>query len=259
MSKIDRQWCSPPKSLKLSRNDVHVWRATLDRPAECVCQLAQSLSDDERLRAERFYFERDRSRFIVGRGLLRFILSRYLEIAANKLQFCYSSRGKPELIETSREYKLRFNVSHSQEIVLYAVTRDRSIGIDVEYIRPLPEAEQIVKSFFSLYEKSVFERLPPDQKQLAFFNCWTRKEAFVKAIGDGLSLPLDRFDVSLIPGEPARLLGIKGDNRALDHLRHRTCSNWSLQDITPIPGYVAALAVEGQSWNLSYWEWQEEG
>lgn len=247
MSKIDCQWCSPPKSLKLSSDDVHVWRATLDQPAEYVRQLKRSLSEDERLRAERFYFERDRSRFIVGRGLLRFILSRYLEIAANKLQFCYSSRGKPELVETSSAYKLRFNVSHSQEIVLYAVTRDRSIGIDVEYIRPMPEAEQIVKSFFSVYENSVFERLPLCQKQLAFFNCWTRKEAFVKAIGDGLSLPLDQFDVSLIPGEPARLLGIKGG----------TYSSWSLQDLTPVPGYVGALAVEGQRWNLSCWQWQE--
>ena len=248
MSKIDRQWCSPPKNLKLSRDDVHVWRATLDRPAEYVCQLKRSLSEDERLRAERFYFERDRSRFIVGRGLLRFILSRYLEIAANKLQFCYSSRGKPELVETSSAYKLRFNVSHSQEIVLYAVTRDRSIGIDVEYIRPMPEAEQIVNSFFSVYENNVFQHLPLCQKQLAFFNCWTRKEAFVKAIGDGLSLPLNQFDVSLIPSEPARLLGIKGD-------RSSTC--WSLQDLTLDPGYAAALAVEGQGWNLSCWEWQE--
>ena len=247
MSKICH-WCSPPKNFKLSSDDVHVWRATLDQPAEYVSQLAQSLSEDERLRAERFYFERDRSRFIVGRGLLRFILSRYLEIAANKLQFCYSSRGKPELVETSGAYKLRFNVSHSQEIVLYAVTRDRSIGIDVEHIRPMPEAEQIVNSFFSVYENNVFERLPLCQKQLAFFHCWTRKEAFVKAIGDGLSLPLDQFDVSLIPGEPARLLGIKGD---------RTCSSWSLQDLTPAPDYVAALALEGQSWNLSCWEWQE--
>ena len=248
MSKISH-WCSPPKSLKLSSDDVHVWRATLDRPAEYVRQLAQILSEDERLRAERFYFERDRSRFIVGRGLLRFILSRYLEIPANKLQFCYSSRGKPELVETSSAYKLRFNVSHSQGIVLYAVTRDRSIGIDVEYIRPMPEAEQIVNSFFSVYENNVFQRLPLCQKQLSFFNCWTRKEAFVKAIGDGLSLPLNQFDVSLIPGEPARLLGIRGD-------RSLTC--WSLQDLTLDPGYVAALAVEGQSWNLSCWEWQEK-
>lgn len=249
MSNIDRQWSSPPQSLKLLNNNVHVWRANLDQPAERLHLLRQTLCDDELQRAERFYFERDRARFVVGRGLLRFILSRYLEIAANKLQFCYSSRGKPELAETLNANQIRFNLSHSQELVLYAVTRDRSIGIDVEYIRPMPEAEQIVKSFFSTYENSVFQHLPPDRKQLAFFNCWTRKEAFVKAIGDGLSLPLDRFDVSLTPGEPARLLGIKGD---------RTYSTrWSLQDLTPAPGYAAALAVEGQGWNLSCWEWQE--
>lgn len=241
-------WHSPPIHLTLSSDDVHVWRASLDQPVECLQQLAQTLCADERIRAERFYFEQDRKRFIIGRGILRIILSRYLNIAAEQLQFCYGSRGKPDLVD-SGESKLRFNLSHSQGLVLYAVTCDRQIGIDVEYIRPIEEVEQIVKSFFSAQENAMWHNLPVHQRQTAFFNCWTRKEAFVKAVGDGLALPLNQFDVSVAPNEPAKLLAIKGD---------RSASNrWSMQDLSPAPGYVAAVAVEGHSWQLSCWEWSK--
>lgn len=244
-------WHLPPTNLILSSNDVHVWRATLDCSVECMQNLAQTLSADERTRAERFYFERDRKRFIVGRGVLRTILSRYSGIAAKQLQFCYGPRGKPDLAETSGVSKLQFNLSHSQELVLYAVTRDRLIGIDIEYMRPMESAGQIVKSFFSVRESAVWHSLPVHQQQTAFFNCWTRKEAFVKAVGDGLALPLDRFDVSLVPGEPARLLEVQGDRYASDR--------WSLQELTPAPGYAAAVAVEGHNWQMTCWEWQELG
>ena len=243
-------WNLPPLELTLSKSDVHVWRANLDQPAGLIQQLAEILSADEVRRAERFYFEQDRVRFIVGRGLLRTILSRYLGIAANQLQFCYSSRGKPDLVQKLGGDRLRFNLSHSQGLVLYAVTRDRAIGIDVEHIRPIAEADQIVKSFFSDYEKTVYHNLPPHQKQAAFFNCWTRKEAFIKAIGEGLSLPLDQFNVSLTPGEPARLLKIKGD---------KASNQWSIQELTFDDNYASALVVEGNDWNLSCWEWQEKG
>lgn len=243
--------CNPPPiELTLSKSDVHVWRANLDQPPELIQQLAQILSADEVRRAERFYFEQDKERFIVGRGLLRTILSRYLGMAANQLQFCYSTRGKPDLVEHLGGGRLRFNLSHSQALVLYAVTRDRAIGIDVEYIRPIAEADQIVKSFFSDYEKTVYHNLPPYQKQVAFFNCWTRKEAFIKAIGEGLALPLDQFDVSLTPGEPARLLRIKGDEAS---------KHWSIKELTIDKNYASALAVEGHDWKLSCWEWQEKG
>lgn len=242
----DRMWNPPPIELTLSKSDVHVWRANLDQPAGCIKQLAQILSADELKRAERFYFEQDRVRFMVGRGLLRTILSRYLGMAANRLQFCYSSRGKPDVVEKLGGDRLRFNLSHSQGLVLYAVTRDRAIGIDIEHIRAIAEADQIVKSFFSDYEKTVYHNLPQCQKQAAFFNCWTRKEAFIKAVGEGLALPLDQFDVSLTPGQPARLLGIKGDEAS---------KYWSIHELTFDQNYASALAVEGNDWNLSCWEW----
>lgn len=240
--------CPPPTTLIISSSEVHVWRASLNRPAMQVQQLAQTLSADEQLRAERFYFEQDRKHFIVARGLLRTILSRYLGIAADQLQFCYGSRGKPDLID-SYGSRLRFNLSHSQGQALYAVTCDRLIGVDIEYMRPLHEVEQIVKSFFSTQENAVWRSLPLHQQQAAFFNCWTRKEAVIKAIGDGLALPLNQFDVSFAPGEPAKLLELRGD---------RSISNrWSLQDLTPAPNYAAAVAVEGHGWKLSCWEWLE--
>ena len=206
--------------------------------------MAQTLSADERVRAERFYFEHDRKRFIIGRGLLRTILSRYLDIEPLRLQFCYQSHGKPVLADFGAG-KLHFNLSHSQGLVLYAVTGEQGIGIDIEYVRPLPEADQIVKRFFSARESAVFKALPTAQKPQAFFNCWTRKEAYLKAIGDGLACPLDRVEVSLTPGEPPRLLSIAGT--PLDH--------WTLQELTPACSYVGALAVRGQNWHIACWRW----
>lgn len=239
-------WSFPPADLALSNNDVHVWRVSLDQPASRLQQLAQTLSADERTRAERFYFEKDRNHFIVGRGLLRTILGRYLDIEPGRLQFCYGARGKPALAETPGGSMLNFNLSHSQGLALYAVTCNREIGVDLECIRPMLEAEQIVLRFFSARENAVFRALPQSQKHEAFFHCWTRKEAYLKAIGLGLAQPLNQIEVSLAPGEPAKLLSIEG--------APQESSRWSLLDLKPASGYVAALAVEGSAWHLASWE-----
>jgi len=249
MKAFDSLWGLPPSDLALSSDHIHVWCASLDQPASCVQQFAQSLSADERVRAERFHFEQHRNRFIAGRGLLRMILSYYTGIEPSRLQFCYGPHGKPALTEASSSDRLCFNLSHSQELALFAVTRDREIGVDLECVRPISDAEQIAERFFSAQENAVFRALPRNQKQQAFFNCWTRKEAYIKARGEGLSLPLKQFDVSLIPGEPAKLLSIRGDPEE--------ASKWSLQALSPAPGYVAALAVEGHGWDLACWRWTE--
>ena len=141
MKAFDSLWGLPPSDLALSSDHIHVWCASLDQPASCVQQFAQSLSADERVRAERFHFEQHRNRFIAGRGLLRMILSYYTGIEPSRLQFCYGSRDKPALVETSGGGTLRFNLSHSQGLALYAVTRNREIGVDLERIRPISEAE----------------------------------------------------------------------------------------------------------------------
>jgi 4'-phosphopantetheinyl transferase len=127
------------------------------------------------------------------------------------------------------------------------VTCQRELGVDIECIHAIPDAEQIAARYFSAHENAVLRSLPANQKQEAFFNCWTRKEAYIKAIGDGLAQPLAEFDVALAPGEPARLLRIKDNAQA--------AARWSIQALTPAPGYVAALVVKGHDWQLKCWQW----
>jgi len=204
---------------------------------------------DERMRAERFHFEEHRECFIIRRGILRTILGYYLSVEPSRLQFCYGKNEKTALADTFGKGKVHFNLSHSEGLALYAFTRYREIGVDIEYIRDVPEMKQIVERYFSAREKDVFQVLPERKKKEAFFNCWTRKEAFIKSTGDGLSWPLDRFDVSLVPGEPARLLRIDGDSKA--------ASRWLIQDLKSAPGFAAAFAVEGRSWEVHYWQWAD--
>ena len=240
-------WQIPRTSLILSSNDVHLWRANLDQSDECVKQIAQMLSEEEQRKTERFHLDKDRKRFIVTRGVLRTILSRYLDVEPNRLRLGYCSLGKPYLVEKSNGEEICFNLSHSHNLSLYAFTRGRQIGVDIEYIHPITEADQIVARFFSSNEHAIWQQLPKGQKQEAFFNCWTRKEAYLKARGEGLSLPLDQFDVSFDPGKRAALLLTSG---ASDE-----SSRWLLRAIQPGPGYVAALVVEGHDWRLKCWEW----
>jgi 4'-phosphopantetheinyl transferase len=237
-------WNLPPAELNLSSNVVHVWRASLEQPALQVQQLAQTLSEDEQLRAKRFYFERDRKHFIVGRGMLRTILGHYANVEPNQLQFSYSDRGKPALVSTDIDSVLQFNLSHSNGLALYAVTRDRQIGIDLEHIRPISDIEQLTKRFFSPREYSVISSLPKSEQQVTFFEIWTCKEAYLKATGQGLA-QLQQVEVFLTDGETCQL-NIPTDPQA--------SPRWSLQKLAPANDYVAALAVEGHDWDLSCWQ-----
>jgi len=240
-------WAYPPPTIILGSNEVHVWRASLDEPPPQIDSFLHTLAADEQSRAERFYFQRDRERFITAHGVLRAILGFYLNRAPKCLSFCYSSHGKPALAWESGGDAIRFNMSHSHGVALYAVARGREVGIDLEFIRRDLEVEQIAERFVSRRETATLRALPTDLRKYAFFLCWTRKEAYIKATGEGLSLPLDQFDVSLIPGEPAALLSTQsGLDEAL---------RWSLQELTLASGYVAALAVEGRGWSLSCWQW----
>ena len=235
----------------LGCDEVHVWRAALDQTSSQIQRFLHNLAADEQARAGRFYFERDRERFIVARGVLRAILGGYLNRAPEGLSFCYSSHGKPALTGESGGDEIRFNVAHSQEVALYAVTRGRQLGIDVERIRFDLSVAEIAERFFSPREVATLRALPAELQRQAFFLCWTRKEAYIKARGQGLSLPLDQFDVSLAPGEPAAVLASQQDPS--------DASRWSLQELTPAAGYVAALAVEGHGWRLTCWQWPDSG
>lgn len=236
----DCKWLSKPADLKLSENQVHVWRAGLDLPTLQIEKLAQTLSPDEAERANRFYFERDRKHFTAGRGILRTILGQYLDLNPAQIQFCYTSRGKPGLANTGET--LYFNLSHSKGLALYGVSRDFNLGIDLEYMRPMSDLEQLAKRFFSIGEYTAIASLPDNEKQGAFFQAWTCKEAYLKATGDGLAGGLAEVEVSLIPGEAARLLSIAGNSQA--------ALSWSFHQIIPAPDYMAALAVAGKDWDL---------
>jgi 4'-phosphopantetheinyl transferase len=240
---INPEWRRPPPDLALSDWEIHFWRASLNLPPRRVRQLARRLSPDEEARAAAFCFDRDRQQFIVCRGLLRAIISRYLGVAGELIRFDYGAFGKPALANGSGEGSLRFNLSHSRGLALYAITRNREIGVDLEYIRPIANAEQIAARCFSAREQQTLRSLQPDQQPAAFFQYWTRTEAYVKATGAGLSLLLDSFDVSLaaLPGGAPRI--VSADTAAP--------SGWLFQTLTPHPGYVGGLAAQrppGQSW-----------
>ncbi len=249
MRKQDFLWDSRPPGQPLAGNDVHAWLASLDQPAACTQLLAATLSADEQSRAARFHFEKDRARYIAGRGLLRLILASYTNIEASDLQFSYGPYGKPALAAAHNAGMLQFNLAHAQGLALYAITRERAIGIDIEQVRPIADLEQLAARFFSGRENAVLRSLAPHEKRETFFRYWVRKEACLKAIGVGLAeVPLDRLDVSPASEGPLRMPGADGgpqDERS-----------WFRQDLMPAPGYVAALAVEGAGWHLECWQWQ---
>jgi len=235
--------------LPLTPDEVHLWRASLDVTAAHVTRLGRTLAPDEHERAARYRFERDRVRDIVARGTLRVILGRYLDLDAAGLRFVYGPQGKPALAPEhgADEDTLSFNLSHAGDVALYAVTRGRRVGVDVEQVVPDVAGSTVPEHTFSPHEVAVLRALPLDEQTAAFFRCWTRKEAYVKALGAGFSLDLTSFDVSLAPGDPPALLATRPDPTEAAH--------WSLHDVDAGPGYVAALVVEGHDIRLTYHDW----
>ena len=230
-------------------DEVHVWCVSLWDAATHPSRLRGSLSPDEISRAERFHRSRDREHFTARRGLLREILASYVKARPADLCFSYGAHGKPALAARPGERSVSFNLSHSHGLVLYAITAERAVGIDLERVRDGVECEQIAARFFSPSERSAFAALPLADRQAAFFRAWTRKEAYIKATGRGLSQPLDEFEVPVAPDQPAQLLSDRGDPAAP--------RRWSFQDLRPAEGYAAALAVEGHGWQLICRSWPQ--
>ena len=243
-------WAPPPINLTLCEDEVHVWRACLDHPGVDRKFLWQVLADNEQARANRFYFPIDRERFVVARGLLRIILSKYLGLGPEQLRFNYNEQGKPFLAkEHAQARSLSFNLSHSHGVALYAITCKREIGVDLEYIKPGFAEAEIIGQIFSPRELLQFKALPAGIRQQAFFNCWTRKEAFVKATGIGLSLAPNQFEVIFIPDELAALLYVPDGKVEI--------SRWDLRSLKVGTDYAAALAVEGHDWRIRCWQFDE--
>lgn len=241
-------WPSGIPEERIGSNQIHIWRASLNVSELQVKSLLEILSVDEIERAGRFHFERDQKRFIAGRGMLRQMLGLYLAIPPQDIRFKYASHGKPLIHTDSKHQVLHFNLSHSAGVVLYAFAHNQPIGIDLEGIKRKVEIEQIAKRFFSPEEIHSLQQVPPHIQSDLFFQYWTRKEAFLKAIGKGVSFPMEQVDVSAQSGQKWAPVNLKGDS--LEH------SNWYGRDLFLGQGYAGAIVTEGKGWEISCREYQ---
>jgi 4'-phosphopantetheinyl transferase len=239
------EWRPPPPERELGCLEVHVWIADLNIGSEHTWGLHSTLAIEERERAARFRFEKDRNHYIAGRGFLRHILSSYLKVIPSEVRFAYNDYGKPFLASGFAENKLRFNVGHSSGLALFGISSGREIGVDIERIRPDFATNDIADRFFAPEEVKELSLCDPAERPEAFFDCWTRKEAFVKARGMGLSLPLDQFVVAFGRKAPAALLTAKADPEA--------SSRWLIRELPTPEGYAGAVALEASEVDLRLW------
>lgn len=238
------EWRTPPAHPRLSPEQVHLWLVPLLARSLGVGDAAPFLSADEQERAGRFYFERDRRRYTVARTGLRRLLAAYLGCDPRSVEFSYGAKGKPFLAGQPSS-SLSFNLSHAGELAVMAFSLQGRVGVDIEEHRRIDDLHSLAASVFSPREQADFHSLPPSLQVQAFYDCWTRKEAFIKAIGDGLSYPLDQFDVTLLPGEPARLLHVAGEEYPPGH--------WQMAGFMPAPGFSGAVVVEGAGKQPLFW------
>jgi 4'-phosphopantetheinyl transferase len=247
---VDSELVAAARADDLEAGNIHVWRAELNVNAANLDRFREFLDVEELARARRFRFEPDRGHFIAAHGILRAILGHYLDAEPCGLRFRTNAYGKPALIGGSDRPAPSFNMSHSSGLALYAFSRGREVGIDLERISPEFPYRQIAESFFSQSEQQTFGSLPVGKQVEAFFICWTRKEAYLKATGRGLSVPLDGAECSVGIDEPVlNLRGCRGPG---------PLSMWSFRQLIPADGYTAALAVEGSGWQLRCFRWPDQ-
>jgi 4'-phosphopantetheinyl transferase len=237
-------WGAAPRVPRLAEDEVHVWRVRLDAEYGCAEALWAMLSADERARAARFRQQRDRARFVVAHAQLRVILSRYLDIAPERIGFDRDASGKP-YVDAPAEHRLRFNLAHSEDLALCAVACAHQVGIDVEHMQPDLAIEALTAQVLAPEERAALERFAPEERVEAFYSAWCRKEAYLKACGAGLARA---------PSQVVTLTGARG--MALWHTvgDAHEAERWALVDLAAAPGYAAALAVEGHGWHLELWE-----
>lgn len=221
----------------LPDSDIHVWCASLNVSSQDLSYYSSLLSEDEVARTGRFYFEKDRDRFIVGRGLLRILLGGYLNQEPAQIEFVYGPHGKPDLKSAPGKSSLEFNLSHSKDLALYAFAWHRKVGIDIEYMIPMADMDDFAEKFFTPHETALINSLAGKQKEETFFKTWTCKEAFLKANGFGLTVPINQVELTLEPEETVRLISVGSDKEQSAH--------WRLEMFNPFPGYQSALAVKG--------------
>ncbi len=239
-------WITALDDVSLEHNKIHVWRCSLEQSSQQIRKLEATLSESELKRAQRFHFDRGRTHFIVARGVLRIILGCYLKIKPEDICFRYGRKGKPSLSGEMNSH-LCFNVSHSHNIALFAFAYDCKIGVDIEYVSGDRTFQGIADRFFSRQEVSALNALPEDKKRDAFFDLWTCKEAYLKAIGTGLSFGLDKVEINIDSGKCSGLASINGDNDE--------AGLWTLTTLDVASGYSASLAVDGIGRDINCFQW----
>jgi len=245
MIREEMPWRTPPSALTFPLDRIDVWRVCLVRGDQSEQDLCGILTPDEVARASRFRFEEDRRQYVRGRAMLRILLGRYLETPPTEIRFQYENHGKPEIALPHACRDLRFNFSDSGGLALIAVGSGGALGVDIERIRPLPDFLDIATRFFSAREVQAILALSENKRQEAFFACWTRKEAYLKATGMGLLHPLSDFSVAVNPDEGAELCEVKGNGDVASH--------WFLTDVLPGEGFRGALACEGGCCRIAQW------
>ena len=241
-------WKIPKSQIFLYEDDLHIWKSPLNIDVQRVQFLKSLLSTDETKRAERFYFDKDKEHFEVGRGILRVLLGNYLNINPKKIKFHYNQFGKPFITDQFKNSKIQFNLSHSKDMLVLVFCKTANVGIDIEFMRTDFDLLRLARQFFSKREVKELISTPSNLLREAFFNCWTRKEAFIKAKGKGLSIPLDKFDVSSAPGKPARLCYYNENPSEI--------SDWFLYELNGIgENYISSVAIKGRPENMKYWEY----
>jgi len=249
VSTVTTAWPVSASIVPPGPREARIWTVDLEPGSAVVDGLVSMLSPDERERAARFHFRRDAMRWIVARASLREILGRCLDADPRAVGFSYGDKGKPALAAPTGAPDLRFSLAHSAHLALYAVTLDRPVGVDVERLRPVTEMDRIAERTFSRQECAALRGLPVGQRAAGFFNCWTRKEAYIKAVGLGLSYPLERFSVSLAPGERARLQAVESDPAHVE--------SWTMAALAPRSGFVGAVVVGARPVDIVSERWGE--
>ena len=238
-------WDPYPPHLDLTNKDIHVWRARFNCPEKLLRQFEATLAPEEIVRANRFVFQKDRNNFVAARGILRQLLGRYTSSSPEQIKFEYGPQGKPFVKSDMNKHSLDFNISHSHGMGLFAFAARRRLGVDIESIKPDFGGEEIAERYFSRHEVDELQSLPASLRAEGFFLCWTRKEAYIKAKGEGLSIPLKSFHVSLTPNKPERL-------------QSADSTNWTLQSLLPDTGYAGALVYEGNKSLVRCIDWRSE-
>ena len=238
-------WCAAPSGLTLPVDHIDIWRVCLDHGDQPEQELCGVLTPDEVARASHFHFEMDRRRYIRGRATLRMLLGRYLETPPAEIRFRYENHGKPEIALPNVSRNLRFNLSDSGGLALIAAGSGSALGVDIERVRPVPDFLGIATRFFSAREVQAMLALSENKREEAFFACWTRKEAYLKATGTGLLHPLSDFSVAVDPDKAAELYEVKGNRDIASH--------WFLTDVLPGEGFRGALACEGGRRRIAQW------